>query len=107
MTVLPLIDRFALLRDSALTMLRLGLNGDILEDAEPVFLASRPRPTRSPASSAGSYSEVRRRMLVLAGVINHDIGVWKINLPIFVRDKYSGTMPPGADTVIEMSTLPA
>ena len=44
-------------------------------------------------------------MVVLAGVINGDIGVWESDLSTFVRDKYSGTMPPGA--IIEMSPLPA
>ena len=36
MTALPVMDRFALLRDSLLTMLLLGLNDDVPEDAEPL-----------------------------------------------------------------------
>ena len=48
------------------------------------------------------YSVVRGRMLILAGVINRDIGVWENSLSTFVRDKYSGTMPPRASTVIEI-----
>ena len=35
-TSLPLVDRFALLRDSMLTVLRLGVNNDVTEDAEPL-----------------------------------------------------------------------
>ena len=46
-------------------------------------------------------------MLVLAGVINHDIGVWESDLSKFVCDKYSGTMTPGVSSVIEMFALPA
>ena len=46
-------------------------------------------------------------MLVLAVVINREIGVWESDLSTFVRDKYSGTMPPGVSSVIEMFPLPA
>ena len=46
-------------------------------------------------------------MLVLAGVINRDIDVWESDLSTFVRDKYSGIMPSGASTVIEIFPLPA
>ena len=46
-------------------------------------------------------------MVVLAGVINCDIGVWESDLSTLVRDEFSGTMPPGAGTVIEMFPLSA
>ena len=49
---------------------------------------------------------LRGRMLVLAGAFNHDIGIRKSDLSIFVRDKCSGTMPPGAGTIVEMFLSP-
>ena len=52
------------------------------------------------------YSVVRGRMLVLASIINHDSSMWERGLSIFVREKYSQTMPLGADTVIAMFPLP-
>ena len=42
-----------------------------------------------------------------ADVINREIGVWKSDQSTSVRDKYSGTMPSGAGTVIEMFPLTA
>ena len=39
------------------------------------------------------YNVGRGRMLVLAGVINRDIGVWKSDLSTVVGKKYSGTIP--------------
>ena len=45
-------------------------------------------------------------MLVVAGVINRDIGVCESD-STFVRDKYSETMARGAGTIIKMFPLPA
>ena len=107
------MDRFALLRDSLLTVLSLGLNDEVPEDAESLNRISHHKASFNEISNTFSrflithYSAVRGRMLVLAGVINRDIGVWESDLSTFVRDKYSGTMPPGASTGIEMFPLPA
>ena len=94
MTVLPLMNRFALLRDSTLTVLCLGLNDGVPKDAEPL---NRISPLLEASFNEISntfhrfrityYSVVRGRML-LAGVINRDIGVWESDLSTFVRDKY-------------------
>ena len=58
MTALPIMDHFAFLRDSLLTVLRLGLNDEAPKIRSPstVFLTSRPRSTRSPTSSTGFSS---------------------------------------------------
>ena len=84
----------------------------IPEDAEPLNRISHHKASFNEISNKFSrfrithYSVVRGRMLVLAGVINRDIGVWESDLSTFVRDTYSGTMPPGASTVIEVFPLP-
>ena len=73
---LMLMDRFAPLRDSLLTVLYFGLNDDVPKDAEPLN-----RISRLEASLNKMSNKVRRffithysRMLVLAGVVNRDIG---------------------------------
>ena len=94
------MDRFALLRDSLLAVLRLGLNDEVPGNAEPLNRISHLEASFNEISNKfrrfliSHYSVVRGRMLVLAGVINRDIGVWESGLSTFVRDKYSGTMSP-------------
>ena len=113
MAALPLMDRFALLRDYLLTVLRLGLNDDVPKDAEPLDRVSHLVASFNEISNTfrrfliAHYSVVRGRMRVVAGVINRDIGVWESDLSTLVRDKNSGATPPGASTVIEMFPLPA
>ena len=109
MTAFPLTDRFALLRDSLLTVPRLGLNDDVPGNAEPLnsILHLKASFNEIPNKFRRFRSVVRGRMLVLTGVTNRDIGVWKSNLSTFMRDRYSGAMPPGADTAIDMLPLPA
>ena len=81
MTALPIMDRFAFLRDSLLTMLRLGLNDEVLGNTEPLNRISHLVASFNEISNKfrrfviTHYSAVRGRMLVLAGVINRDIGV--------------------------------
>ena len=112
MTALLLMDHFALLRDSLLTVLRLGLNDEVLENTQPLNYISRLEASFNDISDKLSmffithYSVVRDRMLVHAGVINRDISVYESDLSKFVRDKYSGAMPPGAGTAIEMFPVP-
>ena len=112
MTVLPLMDRFALLRDSLLTVLRLGLNDDVPEDAEPLNPISHLEASFNEILNKfrrfliTHYSVARGRMLVLAGVINRDNGLWESDLSALVRDKYERTMPPGASTAIKIFSLP-
>ena len=85
----------------------------ISSDAEPLNISSFPQASFNEISNKFSrfhithYSIVHGRILVLAGVINRDIGVWESGLSTFVRDKYAGIMPPGAGTVIEMFPLPS
>ena len=104
MTALPLADHFALLRDSLLTVVHLGLNGDVPEDAESLNRIYHLDASFNDISNKfrrfliAHHSVVHGRMLVLAGAVNRDIGVWESDLSKFVRDKYSGTMPPGAGT---------
>ena len=111
MTVLTLIDLFALLFDPLLTVLLLGLNDDVPEDAEPLNRTHHLETSFNEISNKfrrfliTRYSVVRGRMLVLAGVINRNIGVWESDLYTFVRNKYSRTMSPGASTVIAMFPL--
>ena len=113
MTALPPMDRFALLRDSLLTVLHLDLNNDVPEDAEPLNRISHLEASFNEISNkfrrflTTYYSVVRGRMLVLAGAISRDIGVWESDLSTFVGVKYSGAMTPGASTVLEMFPLPA
>ena len=96
-----------------LTALRFGLNGDVPEDAEPLNRIPHLEASFNEISDKirrfliTHYRVVRGHMLVLAGVINRDIDVWESDLSTFVIDKCSGTMPPGASTVIEMLPLPA
>ena len=98
------MDRFVLLCDSLLAVLRLGLNDDVPEDAEPLNRISHLEASFNEISNKfhrffiTHYSVVRGRMLVLGGIINHGIGVWESDLSTLVRDKYSGTMPPGSGT---------
>ena len=112
-TGLPLMGHFALLRDSLLNVLHLGLNDDILDNAEPLSRISHLEASFNETSNKfrrfliTHYSVVRGSMLVIAGVINRDIGVWESDLSTLVRDKYSGTMPPGVGTAIEKFPLPA
>ena len=112
MTALPLMDHFALLRNYLLTVLRLGLNDEVPEDAEPLNRVSRLEASFKEISNKfrrfliTHYGVVRGRILVLADVINRDIGVWESELSTFVRHKYSETMPPGASTVIDMFPPP-
>ena len=75
-----------------------------------VYLALRHGSTNLqhvPEIPRHTLGVVSGRMLVLAGVINREIGVWYNGLSIFVRNKYSGIMPSGAGTVIDMFPLPA
>ena len=80
-TALSLMDRFALHRDSLLTVLRLSLNDEVPEDAEPLNRISHLVALFNEMSNKfhrlliTHYSVVRGRMLVLADVINRDIGV--------------------------------
>ena len=112
MTALPLTDHFALLRDSMITVVRLGLNDDVPEDAESLNCIFHLDASFNDISNkfrrflVAHHSVIRGRMLVLAGAINRDIGVCESDLSKFVRDKYSGTMPRGAGTehVVEMGS---
>ena len=112
MTALPLMDRFALLRSSLLTVLRLGLNDDVPEDAEALNRISHLEASFSNISIMSRrflityYIVFRTRMLVLAGGISRDIGVWENDMSTFLRDKCSETMPPGAGTIIELFPSP-
>ena len=112
MTVLLLMDPFPLLRDSLLTVLRLGLNDDVPEDTKPLNRISRLEASFNEISNKfrmffiPHYSVVGGSMIVFACAINRDVGVWERTLPTSVRDKYSGTMPPGGSAVIEMFPLP-
>ena len=112
MTALPLMDHFALLRSSLLTVLRLGLNDAVPEDAEALNRISRLEASFSNISNmfrrfpVTYYIVVRTRMLVFAGGINRDIGVWENDLSTFLRDKCSGTLPLGAGTTIELFRRP-
>ena len=113
MSALPLMNRFALLRDFLLTVLLLGLNDDVLEDAEPIHRSSYLEASFNEIAKKFRrfvityYSVVRGCMPVLAGVNNCDISVWESDLSTFVRGKNSGIKPPGASTVIELFSLPA
>ena len=99
-TDLPLMNRFTLRRDFLLTMLRLGLNDDIPEDAESLNRISHLEVSFKEISNKfrkfliAHYSVVRGRMLVFAVVINRDIGRGETDLSTFVCDKYSGTILP-------------
>ena len=85
MTVLPVMDRFALLRDSLLTVLRLGLNDDASENAEPLNRISHLEASFNEISNKfrrlliTHHSAVQGSMLVLAGVINRDIACGKVS----------------------------
>ena len=107
-TVLPLMDRFAVFRDSSLTVLRLGLNDGVPKPGEPLSCIFHFEATFNEIFNKfrmlliTHYSVVRGCILVLAAVINRDIGVWGSGLSTFVRHEYSGTVPPGAGAVIEI-----
>ena len=113
MTALSLMDRFALLRDPLLTVLRLGLNNDVPEDTEPLNRVPHLEASFNEISNKfrrfliAHYSVVCGRTLVFAAVINRYIGVWENDLSTFFRDKCPGIIPPEVGTVIEMFTLPA
>ena len=90
MTALPLMNRFALLRDFLWTVLLLGLNDDVLEDAEPIHRSSYLEASFNEIAKKFRrfvitfYSVVRGCMLVLAAVNNRDISVWESDLSTFV-----------------------
>ena len=113
MAALPLMDRCTLLHDSLRTALRIGRNGDAPNQVhmEPLRHTFHLVVSLSDISYESRrffityYSVVRGRMFVVAGVINLDIGVWENDLSTFMRGEYSGTIPPGAGTVIEMFPL--
>ena len=112
-TALPLLHRFGLLCDSLLSALRPGLNDGVREDAESLNRISRLEVSFNEISNKlcrfliTHYSVVCRCMLVLAAIIKNHIGVRTSDRSRFVLDKCSGTMPPGAGAVIEMSPLSA
>ena len=87
------MDRAVLLRDSLLTVLYLGINDHVPEDMEPLNCISRLEASFNEISTKfcrfliTHYSIVHRRMIMIAGVINRDIGAWKSDLSTFVRDK--------------------
>ena len=112
-TSLPLMDHFALLCDVLLAVLCLGLNNDVPEDTETLNCISRLKASFNEISNKfrmflfTRYWVIRGRMLVLAVVIQRDIGGWESDPTTLVRDKYSRTMPPGSSAVVEMFPLPA
>ena len=91
MTALPLVDQFALFPDFLLTVLRLVPNDDVPKDAEPLNRISHLAASFNEKSNKfrrffiTHYSVAPGLMVVLAGVINRDIGVWESNLSTFVR----------------------
>ena len=111
MTALPLVDRFAFLCDFLLIVLHLGLNDDVPKNTDPLNRISHFEVPFNEISNKfrrlliTHYSVLRGRMLVLAGIINCDIGVWESDLSTYLRDKYSGIMPPGTGNVVEMFPL--
>ena len=113
MAALRLMNGIALLRDSLVTILRIDLYDDVPEDAAPLNRISCLEASFNEIFNKcrrfliTHWSKVRGRMLVLAGVINRDMGVWESDLYTFVRDEHSGSMPPGAGIVIEMFPLRA
>ena len=98
MTTFPHTDPFILLRDSLLTVVRLGLNDDVPEDTESLNRISHLVPNKFRRFLITHYSVFRGCILELAGAINRDIGVWESDLSKFVRDKFLETMPSGAGT---------
>ena len=112
MADLPLVYRFALHRDFLLTVLRLGVNDDVPENAEPLDSNSSLEASFSEISNKfrrfliAHYGVTRGRMPVFAGVINRDIGLWESYLSAFMRGKDLGTMRPDTGAVVEMFTLP-
>ena len=82
MIALPLMDRFALFRDFLLPVLDLGLNDDVPTHAEPLNRISRLEVLFNGISNKLyrfliTHYSFRGHLLVLTGVINRDIGVWK------------------------------
>ena len=73
-SVLLLMDGFALLRDSLLTMLRLGLSDEVFDDAEPLNYISR-----LDASFNEIYNNIRRFLITHYSVVlawPHARGRW-------------------------------
>ena len=81
MTAFSLMDRLALLRDPLLTVLRLGLNNDVPEDAELLNRVPHLEVSFNEISNKfrrfliAHYSAVCGRMFVFTAVISRYIGV--------------------------------
>lgn len=99
MTDLPLVDQFAILQDSLLTVMRLVLNEDVPEYFQPLqSIACLDASFKDIADKFRSsliipHSAVRSQISVLTTLLNRDFGKWESDLSKFVRDIYSGTVP--------------